>query len=258
MKKMDNISPQNIIKLKNSRKITMITAYDFVSGHIVNNSDADMILVGDSLGTTTLGYDFTNKVTIEDMLRATASISRVGINKLLVSDMPFKTYETKKSALENGLKLMNAGAHAVKLEGGIEKFEIINFLVENNIPVMGHIGIKPQSINKTSDYKIIGKNHTEENTVFEDATFIESSGAFSVVLELVDSYLSKKITEHLSIPTIGISSGDFTDGQVQVYNDLIGYSATKLPKHAKVYSNLFEKAQQSINAFVDETKKESK
>ena len=255
---MDKISVQKIISLKNANKITMITAYDYVSGHIVNNSKAEMILVGDSLGTTTLGFDFTNSVKIEDIVRATESISRVGINKLLVSDMPYKTYETKNSALENASLLINSGADAVKLEGGREKSEIINYLVKNNIQVMGHIGIKPQSVNNITDYKIIGKNKEEQDNLLEDAKSIESSGVFSIVLELIDSKLSKRITKNLSIPTIGISSGKSTDGQVQVYNDLIGYSPKKLPKHAKVFDNLFEKAQKSINAFVEESKRNFK
>ena len=201
---MNKISVEKIIELKNISNITMITAYDFVSGHIVNNSDAEIILVGDSLGTTTLGHEFTNRVKIEDIIRATQSISRVGITKLMVSDMPFMTYETKELALSNALRLIDAGADAVKLEGGKEKTEIINFLVQNNIKVMGHIGIKPQSVDKISDYKILGKNKIEENNIFEDAKEVESSGAFSVVLELVDSKLSKNITESISIPTIGI------------------------------------------------------
>ena len=255
---MNKISVEKIIELKNISNITMITAYDFVSGHIVNNSDAEIILVGDSLGTTTLGHEFTNRVKIEDIIRATQSISRVGITKLMVSDMPFMTYETKELALSNALRLIDAGADAVKLEGGKEKTEIINFLDLNNINVMGHIGIKPQSVDKISDYKILGKNKIEENNIFEDAKEVESSGAFSVVLELVDSKLSKNITESISIPTIGISSGKYTDGQVQVYNDLIGYSPNKLPKHSKSFDNLFEKAQSAINSFVEETKRKSK
>tara|TARA_B100000579_G_scaffold433633_1_gene452785 strand:- start:4359 stop:5126 length:768 start_codon:yes stop_codon:yes gene_type:complete len=255
---MNKISVEKIIKLKNTSKITMITAYDFVSGHIVNNSDAEMILVGDSLGMTTLGYEFTNSVKLDDIIRATQSIARVGISKLLVADLPYKTYETNESALSNALMLIDAGADAVKLEGGKEKSQIINFLVQNNIQVMGHIGIKPQSVNNISDYKIVGKNKSEEDNLFEDAKRIELSGAFSVVLELVDSKLSKNISENISIPTIGISSGKYTDGQVQVYNDLIGYSPNILPKHAKVFDNLFEKAQNAIDSFVKETKSKYK
>ncbi len=252
---MNKISVKKIIELKNTRKITMVTAYDFVSGHIVNNSDAEMILVGDSLGMTTLGYEFTSSVKLDDIVRATQSIARVGITKLLVADLPYKTYETNESALSNALMLIDAGADAVKLEGGKEKSQIIKFLVQNNIHVMGHIGIKPQSVNNVSDYKIVGKNKTEEDNLFEDAKQVELSGAFSVVLELVDSKLSKIITEKISIPTIGISAGEYTDGQVQVFNDLIGYSPNKLPKHAKVFDNLFDKAQKAIDTFVEETNK---
>ena len=250
--KMDKISIKNIKKSKN---ITMITAYDFVSGFVVNNSQAEMILVGDSLGTTTLGYNFTNKVTIDDMIRATQAVYRVGIKKLLVSDLPYASYENTQEALRNALLLINSGADAVKLEGGVEKVKIIKNLIKNQIPVMGHIGIKPQSVKKIKDYRVLGKTNIEINEIYNDALAIESAGVFSVVLELVDADLSKKITNTLSIPTIGIGSGDNTDGQVQVYNDLIGYSPYKLPSHAKTYDNLQVRAQEVIDKFVRDTKK---
>ena len=164
--------------LNKSHKLTMITAYDYVSGYVVNKSDAEMILVGDSLGMTTLGYNYTNSVTIEDILRATEAISRVGITKILVSDLPYKTYESKKQALENAKKLISSGADAVKLEGGKEKSEIIRYLTDNKISVMGHIGIQPQSINDFSQYKVLGKNLEEENKIIIDSNSVEESGAF--------------------------------------------------------------------------------
>ena len=257
-KKMDKISIKYIKELKNTKKISMITAYDFVSGYIVNNSQAEMILIGDSLGTTTLGFDFTNKVKIDHMLIATEAVSRVGISKLLVSDLPYDTYNNKEDAFRNASSLINSGADAVKLEGGIEKVEIIKFLVDNKIPVMGHIGIKPQSAKTFEYYKILGKKNEEVNQILDDALAVESAGAFSLVLELVHRNLSKKITNALSIPTIGIGSGDDTDGQVQVYNDLIGYSPYKLPNHAKKYNNLFDSAQDAIDKFVNDTENENK
>tara|TARA_Y100000768_G_scaffold90536_1_gene65216 strand:- start:1585 stop:2337 length:753 start_codon:yes stop_codon:yes gene_type:complete len=240
--------------LNKSHKLTMITAYDYVSGYVVNKSDAEMILVGDSLGNTTLGYNYTSSVTIEDIIRATEAISRANITKILVADLPYQTYESKNQALENAKKLISSGADAVKLEGGKEKSEIIRCLVDNKISVMGHIGIQPQSISDFSQYKVLGKNSDEEDKIILDSNSVEKSGAFSIVLELVDKFLAKKITGQLSIPTIGIGSGDFTDGQVQVFNDLIGYSPNKIPKHAKKYDNLFEKAQQSIDSFVNDTR----
>ncbi|MBC62973.1 MAG: 3-methyl-2-oxobutanoate hydroxymethyltransferase [Chloroflexi bacterium] len=240
--------------LNKSHKLTMITAYDYVSGYVVNKSDAEMILVGDSLGNTTLGYNYTSSVTIEDIIRATEAISRANITKILVADLPYQTYESKNQALENAKKLISSGADAVKLEGGKEKSEIIRCLVDNKISVMGHIGIQPQSISDFSQYKVLGKNSDEEDKIIVDSNSVEKSGAFSIVLELVDKFLAKKITGQLSIPTIGIGSGDFTDGQVQVFNDLIGYSPNKIPKHAKKYDNLFEKAQQSIDSFVNDTR----
>ena len=251
---MDKISIKNINELKNIKKITMITAYDFVSGYVVNNSQAEMILIGDSLGTTALGYDFTNKVKIDDIIRATQAVSRVGISKLLVSDMPYSSYENSEEAFRNASLLINSGADAVKLEGGIEKVEIIKNLVSNKIPVMGHIGITPQSIKRLKDYRVLGKKKVEIEEIYNDALAIESAGVFSTVLELVDGDLSKKITNALSIPTIGIGAGDETDGHVQVYNDLIGYSPYKLTKHAKTYDNLQVRAQEAIDKFVSETK----
>ena len=158
---MDKISIKNINELKNIKKITMITAYDFVSGYVVNNSQAEMILIGDSLGTTALGYDFTNKVKIDDIIRATQAVSRVGISKLLVSDMPYSSYENCEEAFRNASLLINSGADAVKLEGGIEKVDIIKNLVSNKIPVMGHIGITPQSIKRLKDYIVLGKKKVE-------------------------------------------------------------------------------------------------
>ena len=240
--------------LKKSHKLTMITAYDYVSGYVVNKSDAEMILVGDSLGTTTLGYNYTSSVTIEDIIRSTEAISRANITKILVSDLPYQTYESKTQALKNAKKLISSGADAVKLEGGKEKSEIIRYLVDNKISVMGHIGIQPQSISDFSQYKVLGKSSDEEDKIILDSYSVEESGAFSIVLELVDKFLAKKITGQLSIPTIGIGSGDCTDGQVQVYNDLIGYSPNKIPKHAKKYDDLFEKAQKSIDSFVNDTR----
>ena len=251
---MDKISIKNINELKNIKKITMITAYDFVSGYVVNNSQAEMILIGDSLGTTALGYDFTNKVTIDDIIRATQAVSRVGISKLLVSDMPYSSYENNEEAFRNASLLINSGADAVKLEGGVEKVEIIKNLVSNEIPVMGHIGITPQSVKSLKDYRVLGKTNVEIKEIYNDALAIESAGVFSTVLELIDADLSKKITNALSIPTIGIGAGRDTDGQVQVYNDLIGYSPYNLPKHAKTYDNLQVRAQEAIDKFVSETK----
>ncbi|MDG2100938.1 MAG: 3-methyl-2-oxobutanoate hydroxymethyltransferase [Dehalococcoidales bacterium] len=249
------LSTEEILKLKSTdNKLSMVTAYDFVSGYIVNNSKADMILVGDSYGTTSLGYKLTNQVEITDIIRATKSISNNRINTLLISDLPYKTYETKSQALENAKKLIDCGADAVKLEGGVEKKEIITFLVDNNIKVMGHIGIKPQNITKFEQYKILGKNKNEYKGIMEDAITVEKSGVFALVLELIQSELSHEITKKLNIPTIGIGSGEFTDGQVQVFNDLIGYSPFKLPKHAKKYSDVFKIATESINNFIREVK----
>tara|TARA_B110000263_G_scaffold39929_1_gene31578 strand:+ start:126 stop:887 length:762 start_codon:yes stop_codon:yes gene_type:complete len=249
------LSTEEIKKIKFSKnKLSMVTAYDFISGYIVNNSKADMILVGDSYGTTSLGYELTNQVELTDMIRATKSIFNNQINTLLISDLPYKTYETKAQALENAKKLIDCGADAVKIEGGTEKEKIIRFLVENNIKVMGHIGIKPQNITKFEQFKILGKKNNEKMSLMKDALAIEKAGVFALVLELIQSELSHEITKKLNIPTIGIGSGEFTDGQVQVFNDLIGYSPFKLPKHAKKYSDVFKIATESINNFIKEVK----
>ena len=190
------LSTEEIKKLKFSKnKLSMVTAYDFISGYIVNNSKADMILVGDSYGTTSLGYELTNQVELTDIIRATKSIFNNQINTLLISDLPYKTYETKAQALENAKKLIDCGADAVKIEGGTEKEKIIRFLVENNIKVMGHIGIKPQYITKLEQFKILGKKNNEKISLMKDALAIEKSGVFALVLELVQSDLSYEIIE---------------------------------------------------------------
>ena len=151
---MDKISIKNINELKNIKKIPMITAYDFVSGYVVNNSQAEMILIGDSLGTTALGYDFTNKVTIDDIIRATQAVSRVGISKLLVSDMPYSSYENTEEAFRNASLLINSGADAVKLEGGAEQANRIEAIVTAGIPVMAHVGLRPQNVHVDGGYRI--------------------------------------------------------------------------------------------------------
>ena len=226
-KKLDLIDVKKFKKSK--KKLVMITAYDYVSGYIVNESSADIILVGDSYGMTTLGYDQTSLVSMEDMDRATRSINNVKLKTFLVADLPYKTYETNEEALKNSKILINSGADAIKLEGGKDKREIKEHLTNNNIKVMSHIGIIPQSIKFKKDYKILGKNNEEYNHLLEDAKEVQNAGAFAVVLELIEKNLAKEITLSLNIPTIGIGSGPYTDGQVQVFNDLIGYSPHPLP-----------------------------
>ena len=251
-KKLDLIDIKKFKKSK--KKLVMITAYDYVSGYIVNESSADIILVGDSYGMTTLGYDQTSLVSMEDMDRATRSINNVKLKTFLVADLPYKTYETNEQALKNSKILINSGADAIKLEGVKDKREIIEHLTNNNIKVMSHIGIIPQSIKFKKDYKILGKNNQEYNHLFEDAKEVQNAGAFAVVLELIEKKLAKDITLSLNIHTICIGSGSYTDGRVQVYNDLIGYSPHPLPKHAKPFSNLFESASEAISKYISSIK----
>ena len=157
--------------------------------------------------------------------------------------------------MKNSKILINSGADAIKLEGGKDKRKIIEHLTNNNIKVMSHIGIIPQSIKFNKDYKILGKNNEEYNNLFEDANAVQNAGAFAVVLELIEQKLARDITLSLNIPTIGIGSGSYTDGQVQVFNDLIGYSPHPLPKHAKTFSNLFESASEAISKYISSIKR---
>lgn len=217
--------------------IVMVTAYDVAGARLAEAAGVDVILIGDSLGMTVLGYTSTLPVTMDDMVRATAAVSRGADRTLVVADLPFMSYQASpEDAMRNaGRLLAEGGAHAVKLEGGEQVADLVEFLVGAGIPVMGHVGLTPQSVNVFGGYRVQGRDEESGLKLVEDCLALEAAGAFAVVLELVPAELAAIVTEELSIPTIGIGAGAGCDGQVQVFHDLLGLGDFT-PKHARRYA----------------------
>ncbi|MSQ40172.1 MAG: 3-methyl-2-oxobutanoate hydroxymethyltransferase [Dehalococcoidia bacterium] len=234
--------------------IAMLTAYDYTTAKLVEGAGVPIILVGDSLGNTMLGYESTIPVTMEEMLHHTRAVVRGTQRALVVGDMPFMSFQVDdKEAVRNaGRFLQEGGAQAVKLEGGGPVLAAVRRMVEVGIPVMGHLGLTPQSINQLGGYKVQGKTPEAATRMVEDALALEKAGVFSLVLECVPTPLAKLITERLSVPTIGIGAGPFCDGQVQVVHDMLGLFTDFTPKHAKRYAELGEAIKQAVAAYVRE------
>ncbi|MDO8849002.1 MAG: 3-methyl-2-oxobutanoate hydroxymethyltransferase [Coriobacteriia bacterium] len=230
--------------------IVMITAYDAPGARLVEAAGVDAVLVGDSLGMTVLGYDSTLPVTMDDMVRATSAVSRGTSRVLVVADMPFMSYQASaEDALRNaGRFLAEAGAHAVKLEGGVAVAELVGLMTDAGIPVMGHVGLTPQSVNVFGGYKLQGRDTESAVRLVEDCLALEAAGAFAVVLELVPAELAALISEELTIPTIGIGAGAGCDGQVQVFHDILGLG-TFTPKHAKRYAEVGSAITKAVAAY---------
>jgi 3-methyl-2-oxobutanoate hydroxymethyltransferase len=221
-------------------RIPMLTAYDFPTAQILDAAGIPLILVGDSVGQVMLGYESTVRVTMTEMVHHTKAVVRGSERALVVADMPFLSYATPDEALENaGRFLREAGAQAVKVEGGVRSARIIETLVRAGIPVMGHIGLTPQSINTIGKVKVQGKNRDQARALIADAFALQEAGAFSMVLELVPEQLAAAITERVGIPTIGIGAGPGCSGQVQVITDLIGLGDF-VPRHARPYAHIRE------------------
>ncbi len=237
-------------------KITMLTAYDYSTAQIVDRAGVPLILVGDSLGTVMLGYESTIPVTMEEMLHHTKAVVRGAKQALVIGDMPFMTYHLSvEQALRNAARfIQEAGAQAIKLEGGVTVAEKVKRIVECGIPVMGHIGLTPQSIHQFGGHKIQGKTPEAALRLLEDARALEKAGAFSVVLETVPAPLATLITQKISIPTIGIGAGIGCDGQVQVINDILGSFADFVPKHAKQYAKLTDIIKKAVTDYHNEVK----
>ncbi|MCJ7604713.1 MAG: 3-methyl-2-oxobutanoate hydroxymethyltransferase [Dehalococcoidales bacterium] len=237
-------------------KITMLTSYDYTTARIVDEIGIPLILVGDSLGMVVLGYDSTIPVTLEVMLHHTRAVVRGAKNALVVGDMPFMTYHTSvEEAMRNaGRFLQETGCQAVKLEGGVTVEDKIRKIVDCGIPVMGHIGLTPQSINQLGGYKIQGKSPEAARQLLEDALAVERAGGFAVVLETVPAPLATLISQKLSIPTIGIGAGAGCDGQVQVINDILGSYTDFVPKHAKQYAQVASVMSNAISEYFNEVK----
>ena len=237
-------------------KIVMLTAYDYSTAKLVDEAGIPLILVGDSLGMVMLGYESTIPVTMDEMIHHTKAVVRGTKQALVIGDMPFMTYHTSISdALRNAARfIQEAGAQAVKLEGGVTVAETVKRIVECGIPVMGHIGLTPQSIHQLGGHKVQGKTPEAAERLLKDARALEQAGAFAVVLELVPAPLSKLITQKLSIPTIGIGAGLECDGQIQVISDLLGLFSDFVPKHAKQYAKLAGTIRAALADYIAEVK----
>ena len=253
---MMRISIHQIKEMKQKgEKITMLTAYDYATARIIDEAGIPLILVGDSLGMVVLGYESTIPVTIEDMLHHTKAVVRGTKRTLVVGDMPFMTYHTSTAeAQRNAARfIQEAGAQAIKLEGGVTVAEKVSAIVSCGIPVMGHIGLTPQSIHQLGGYKVQGKTEEAATILLEDAHALEQAGAFAIVLETLPTPLATLITKSISIPTIGIGAGIGCDGQVQVISDILGLSGF-VPKHAKQYAQLADIIRAAITEYDREVK----
>ncbi|MCF7818448.1 MAG: 3-methyl-2-oxobutanoate hydroxymethyltransferase [Kiritimatiellales bacterium] len=240
--------------LKGERKIAVLTAYDALTGSLVDGADIPMVLVGDSLGMTVLGYETTLPVGMDEMLHHTSAVSRGVKNALVVADMPFMSYQPSLAmGLENaGRFLKEAGADAVKIEGGSMRTELIEALVANGIPVLGHIGLTPQSIKEMGGYKVQGKTSEQARKLMDDAMAVEQAGAFALVLECIPPELGEMISSALKIPTIGIGAGAGCDGQVLVFTDLLGISGKPVPKFVKKYADLYPVVSAALSTYKSE------
>ncbi len=241
---------------RQGEKIVMLTAYDYTTARIIDEVGIPLILVGDSLGMVVLGYESTIPVTIEEMLHHTKAVVRGNKRSLIVGDMPFMTYHiSTEEAMRNASRfIQEAGCQAVKLEGGVNVAEKVRRVVECGIPVMGHIGLTPQSIHQLGGFKVQGKTPETAVRLIQDAQALEEAGVFAIVLETVPAQLSSLITRKVSVPTIGIGAGVGCDGQVQVINDMLGSFSDFVPKHAKQYANLAEIMHNAISQYADEVK----
>ena len=244
---------------RSGERIPVLTAYDYPTAKLVDEAGVPMILVGDSLGMVVLGYDSTLPVTMEEMLHHIKAVVRGAQHALIVGDMPFMSYQPDvPTAVRNaGRFLQEGGAQAVKLEGGETVAETVRRIVEYGIPVMGHIGLTPQSVNQLGGYKVQGKTPKTAARLLRDAQALEEAGAFTVVLESVPAPLSRLITQRLSIPTIGIGAGVHCDGQVQVLHDMLGLTEEFLPKHAKRYVRLADVIKGVVRQYIQEVRKEA-
>lgn len=241
---------------KRGEKIVMITAYDYPSARLLEEAGVPLILVGDTLGMVVLGYDTTVPVTVEDIIHHAKAVVRGTRKTHIVADMPFMSYQTgPEEALRNaGRMLKEAGAQSVKLEGGVSVAPTVKKLVEAGIPVMGHIGLTPQSVNQFGGYKVQGKTPAAAVKLINDAVALQESGAYAIVLELVPAQLAQLISERLEVPTIGIGAGAGCAGQVQVFHDILGLFTEFLPKHAKRYAEVGETIVAAVKQYAEDVR----
>jgi len=249
--------PQLQAKKEKGDKIVALTAYDFPIAKIVDEAGIDLILVGDSLGMVVLGYENTIPVTMEEMIHHTKAVTRATKRAFVVGDMPYFSFHlSEEDTVFNASEfLKEAGARAVKIEGASRKrLKLIETLIEAEIPVMGHVGLTPQSIHHFGQFKVKGKEINEAKKIVTDALNLEKAGVFSVVLECIPMELARIITEELRIPTIGIGAGPYCDGQILVFHDLVGFSNGYLPKFVKKYVDLHEVLSGAVKGYIDDVK----
>ena len=254
---MARVTARDITQMKaKGEKIPMITAYDYTSARLADEAGVPLLLVGDSLGMVVLGYDSTIPVTMEDMLHHLKAVSRGSQRAHIVGDLPFMTYHVDAAqALTNAGRLVQeGGAQSVKLEGGEMVAEKVHRIVECGMPVMGHIGLTPQSANALGGYRVQGRGRREAVQLLKDACALEEAGAYAVVLELVPAPLARLISQRVTIPTIGIGAGPHCDGQVQVLHDMLGLFTDFVPKHTKQYLRLAEEMKDALGRYAQEVK----
>lgn len=241
---------------QNGEKISMLTAYDYTLAKIVDEGGIDVILVGDSASNVMAGHETTLPITLDQMIYHAASVVRAVDRALIVADMPFGTYQgNSKEALNSAIRIMKeAGAHSVKLEGGAEILESIERILTAGIPVMGHLGLTPQSIYKFGTYTVRAKEEEEAAKLLEDAKLLEQAGCFAIVLEKVPASLAQKVAESINIPVIGIGAGSGVDGQVLVLHDMIGMTHEFSPRFLRRYLNLFEDIKNAVGQYVSDVK----
>jgi 3-methyl-2-oxobutanoate hydroxymethyltransferase len=243
------------LKSSKGARMAMLTAYDFPTAKLVADAGVDLILVGDSLGMVVLGYDSTIPVTVDDMVHHTKAARRGAPNAFLVADLPFLSYGTVEQALENSARLMrDAGADSVKLEGGVEVVPIVEALTRAGVPVLGHVGLTPQTASALGGYRLQGKDEQDARRIMEGAQALEAAGCWGVVLELVPAGLAKLITERLSIPTIGIGAGADCDGQVLVFHDVVGLFSGFTPTFVKRYTEAGAAIRDALARYAEEVR----
>lgn len=242
------------IRASKKKNLQMLTCYDYQTAHLLNETDLDMILVGDSVGNVILGYETTVEVTLEEMIIFGKAVKRGAPDKFLILDLPFGTYSTISQGIHCATKLFKeTRAEAIKLEGAFPyQLKLIERLTQTGIPVMGHIGLTPQSVHQLGGYYTHGKTENSAERLLNEAKSLEAAGVFSLVLEMVEENLATKITEGISIPTIGIGSGKNTDGQVLVINDLLKLGPKTPPKFCKPIADLYQKKRELINSYLKE------
>ena len=241
-------------KKQRGERITSLTAYDYPTARLLDESGIDVILVGDSLGMVVLGYEDTTEVTLAEVVHHTRAVARGVKRALLVADLPIHTYDTPDDAVKNSRALIQAGAQAVKLEGGVSHVAQIEAIVAAGIPLMAHIGMLPQSVREEGGYKLKGKTAREAEQLLEDARAVERAGAFAIVLEIVKSDVARAITAAVQIPTIGIGSGQYCDGQILVTHDLIGLFPWFTPKFVSPEATIAEEIRKAAAAFIRRTR----